>query len=448
MAQNFKNPTVDEEDGFTDIPVLSENVGASLPDPEAARAQADTSKLSDRHQDGFCCSNKRSMTSMLMYALATIAVTLAVSFIAHAAVQSNQANSHAEQPSLQNEQGATLLETIHYLAEHQVSSSEDLKDATTSQHRAALWMARSDKLDMPLPTSDYQHYEFVTRYLLALMYFEFHGEDWMDTFNFLSAQHACLWSTPLPVKGDRPDVAVEPAGAYCDDAMQITSLHLGTYSMLIDVFTIRVEMVYLTPFCSIVDNNSMLGNFPSEIALLTTLEKIEMNVNVIRGTIPDEFCGMSSLRTFSLAHNELVGNLPDCIGTMSGLESLVVSDNLMHGELPNLSGMTALKSFALANNMFEGDVTTAFNQLTSLRDLYIENNQDFIGRIDDNFLDGLEKLRRVDLSGNSFTGVFPEHLVYLESLEVLDLHANKLEGSLPSYTPANPALKVSTDMQS
>ena len=72
--------------------------------------------------------------------------------------------------------------------------------------------------------------------------------------------------------------------------------------------------------------------------------------------------------------------------------------------------------------------------LTALR---LEDNE-FEGRIDDNFLTNHKVLLHIDLSDNDFTGTVPPHFFEPTSipfLETLDLHGNRLTGQLPDFSP-------------
>lgn len=73
--------------------------------------------------------------------------------------------------------------------------------------------------------------------------------------------------------------------------------------------------------------------------------------------------------------------------------------------------------------------------MPSLRYVFVEDNL-LSGTITDVFLSNHTELELFDMSDNMIDGIVPAHFFGMESLQVLDLHGNLLEGSLPDM-PVN-----------
>eukprot|EP00560_Eucampia_antarctica_P005634 CAMPEP_0197835348 /NCGR_PEP_ID=MMETSP1437-20131217/25448_1 /TAXON_ID=49252 ORGANISM="Eucampia antarctica, Strain CCMP1452" /NCGR_SAMPLE_ID=MMETSP1437 /ASSEMBLY_ACC=CAM_ASM_001096 /LENGTH=153 /DNA_ID=CAMNT_0043440699 /DNA_START=225 /DNA_END=682 /DNA_ORIENTATION=+ len=77
------------------------------------------------------------------------------------------------------------------------SSVDDLKEIGSSQQRAYAWITEEDGLQLKIPKSltDDNASTFVSRYVLAVLYFALDGSKWSEKFNFLTQVDACAWAS-------------------------------------------------------------------------------------------------------------------------------------------------------------------------------------------------------------------------------------------------------------
>jgi hypothetical protein len=70
----------------------------------------------------------------------------------------------------------------------------------------------------------------------------------------------------------------------------------------------------------ILGDNDLRGTLPLEVALLSSLEVLEMPRNILSGFLPTTLGDMSNLREMQLLDNYLSGTIPSQIGQLTGLE--------------------------------------------------------------------------------------------------------------------------------
>jgi hypothetical protein len=119
-----------------------------------------------------------------------------------------------------------LQDTIDVLASTGISELNDLTKVSSPQYQAARWisMEDSDSLDIPTSLKD-NPFRFVQRYVLAVLYFAWQGDDWINAYNFKSDMHECSWFDTEPDStGDTFAV-----GVTCDERLQVRNLLLRKY---------------------------------------------------------------------------------------------------------------------------------------------------------------------------------------------------------------------------
>ncbi|KAL3803669.1 hypothetical protein HJC23_003723 [Cyclotella cryptica] len=250
------------------------------------------------------------------------------------------------------------------------------------------WITDKDQMKL-VPSSS----NFVQRYVLALLAFEFASQKWLSTLD------ECKWF----------GVAY---GYYLDGTMPP---EIGRLSYL--------QALSLT-------DNILHGTLPSEICKLGKLIALNLTNNEFRGTLPTEVGYLTSLRNLYIADNQFTGQLPKELGLLSSLTELQVDGNQFIGELPSQLGLLAsLTGLWVYDNQFDGTLPTELGLLTSLRVLSLDGNK-FTGTLPSE-LGLLASLTKLFVYDNQFRGTLPSELGLLASLTLLSVDGNQLTGMIP-----------------
>jgi Leucine-rich repeat (LRR) protein len=103
---------------------------------------------------------------------------------------------------------------------------------------------------------------------------------------------------------------------------------------------------------------------------------LDLSLNSLTGQIPEELSLLTGLTSLNLSSNQLFGRIPNQIGDLKQLESLDLSYNELSGEIPSaLSALTSLSHLNLSYNNFSGVIPTGsqLQVLDSLNYTYIGN---------------------------------------------------------------------------
>ncbi|XP_057792811.1 receptor-like protein EIX1 [Salvia miltiorrhiza] len=183
--------------------------------------------------------------------------------------------------------------------------------------------------------------------------------------------------------------------------------------------------------CGLKDNKPSSNS--SSTSLLSILDLSHNNLTL------SSFDWLSKLNTslvkIDLSHNAFVGPIPNAlIESLVLIEHLDLSSNMLQGQVPkSLSNLNRLRVLVLYENDFRGDFDELFGNISakgileSLQILDLAKNQ-LNGSVPD--LRALSALTEVYLGGNNFTGSVPLSISQLSELQVLDLSNNSLEGSV------------------
>jgi hypothetical protein len=95
-----------------------------------------------------------------------------------------------------------LSYTIDYLIRNGVASLASFTNVRSPQYQAVDWMAHDDELELLIPKlspadSD-EAYDFITRYVMAVVYYATAGKDWKHDLSFLSKKKTCEWYQVFP----------------------------------------------------------------------------------------------------------------------------------------------------------------------------------------------------------------------------------------------------------
>jgi hypothetical protein len=149
-------------------------------------------------------------------------------------------------------------------------------------------------------------------------------------------------------------------------------------------------------------DNGLSGNLGSYVPLLTSLTSLLMDQNSLHGSLASEFGSMSNLNMLVLEYNQLTGTLPSALVMLSQLHE-----------------------FKLGYNRLSGTIPTWFGQMQSLITLSLSNNTLGTGG-------AIEKNDGTPSSGKVKQSAFPTELGLLTNLQVLELGATGINGTLPT----------------
>ncbi|GLJ41804.1 hypothetical protein SUGI_0865210 [Cryptomeria japonica] len=178
--------------------------------------------------------------------------------------------------------------------------------------------------------------------------------------------------------------------------------------------------------------NNLEGSIPSSFGSLTSLRYLHLNDNHLSGQIPPSLCQLPTLSSLYLGHNQLSGTIPDCISKLSSLETLSLHSSGLRGNisLQLFENLTRLEQLDLSENQFAIDISPSW--VPQFAHLYVLELQSC--NIQGNFpafLSQQYQLYGLDLSDNNIVGNLPSWLWDLPYLLLLNLSNNQLEGSLP-----------------
>jgi len=305
-----------------------------------------------------------------------------------------------------------------YLITNGISTEADLNSAGSPQQKALNFISVLDGAKVPVPGGDKNTpdgYDFMTRYVLSVVYYGTYGDRWVYSLNFLQPFSICYWYSVLQY----PDLSQEFRGVACTESGQIAALFLT--------------------------RNNMEGVLPKELSLLTTLAAVDFNFNLFRGTIPDSYQSLVNIQNLFIMSNRLDGSIPTWIDKLTSMRNINLSHNLITGRIPTTMGnLQNMKGIAFDNNLLAGKLDGVFDTsvipgFRQLEQLYLENNE-FTGSLGVHFA-AEANLTHFDVSDNEFSGIIPTHLFEMTNLEVLDLHDNEFT-TLPAAFQQNNKLEL------
>lgn len=203
---------------LSDVPIDFADHGASLPSAEELRHS-----LGPTGGKRCRCGGSRP----LLWAVAAALAVIVLISIGAGVSRSNKGDAARAPPPRQS----TVPQVVSYLAATGVSSQSDLKRGGSPQSLAVNWLANLDGKNLEVPKdgdgSTDEGYKYVTRYVLALLWYALEGSDWLNQFGFLSQNDMCYWNSPIPVTS-ASGVEFVPGGVYCErESLNVAAIHLG-----------------------------------------------------------------------------------------------------------------------------------------------------------------------------------------------------------------------------
>ncbi|KAK8262256.1 hypothetical protein V6Z12_D13G244700 [Gossypium hirsutum] len=186
----------------------------------------------------------------------------------------------------------------------------------------------------------------------------------------------------------------------------------------------KLELLYLV-------NSSLSGHFQLPSTSRRGLSGLDVSSNSLDGNIPNEIgAKLPSLWVLNMSNNFFGGGIPISIGDMISLQILDFSNNKLSGGIPRHLPM-GLYIFDVSNNQLFGDIPSSMENM-SLLALDLSNNTLFGGI--PRWMGKMSGLEVLLMANNHFEGPIPVEFCKLNySLKFLDLSANNISGSLPSF---------------
>nr|AMM43008.1 LRR-RLK [Vernicia montana] len=177
----------------------------------------------------------------------------------------------------------------------------------------------------------------------------------------------------------------------------------------------------------VLPNSKLLGSIPPDVGFIEHLRHIDLSNNILNGSLPNSFFNSTELQVISLSGNEISGELPESIGGMKSLQLLNLSDNALAGKVPkNLTTLQNLSVLSLRSNYFSGYVPSGFN---SVQVLDLSSNL-LNGSLPLDFGGG--NLHYLNLSYNKLSGPISQAFAkQIPDNATIDLSFNNLTGSIP-----------------
>lgn len=354
-----------------------------------------------------------------------------------------QAAMDTEQPSLQPTSQPTpsfldpARKELYDLICLRLGSKEDcdnLLDTETARGQAFEWLFSNDALEF------LTNEKKVQRYALATHYYSANGAAWTSNSGWLSNIDECLWATSafLSCDGDGQYISLVLDSNNMEGSVPyeigmlttLTSVDLSNNALSGEIPTSLGRLTMLTSLD--LSNNDFTGPIPTTLGLLSNLEVLTLRANSLTA-IPTELGQLFSLQQMYVGENQLVGTISTELGNLQRLTALGLDKNKLTGTLPaEVSKLTLLQVMDLSSNNLSGLVSTGLRNFRDLSFLSLHNNL-FIGPLPAE-LGELTGLRLLDLSVNNLFGTLPESLRQLELMDELLLNSNNLVGEVRVLT--------------
>jgi len=198
-------------------------------------------------------------------------------------------------------------------------------------------------------------------------------------------------------------------------------------------------------------------NYSKCIGNVSSLQELVLVGNLISGTLHD-IAMLSSLRRLELHYNKLLGEIPTSIGSLTELEILRLGGNSFDGVVSesHFTNLSKLELLHLSHNPLTMKVSNDWVPPFQLVDLALvscnlnsrfpnwlqtQNNLSYLylsnvsnlSPIPQWFWGKLQTLGYMDLSNNNLSSKVPNLELNLTNNPEIDLSSNQLEGSIPSF---------------
>ncbi|KAF2305355.1 hypothetical protein GH714_004200 [Hevea brasiliensis] len=160
---------------------------------------------------------------------------------------------------------------------------------------------------------------------------------------------------------------------------------------------------------------SFCGPVPGELGNLVELDTLILNANNLSGSLPMELAKITKLKDFRISGNNFGGKIPSFIQSWKLLERIEIQGSGLEGPIPsNISVLTNLTQIRISDLLGEG---SGFPNLTNMINM-----------------------KYLTLRNCNISGPFPDYIMNIGSLNLIDLSFNRLTGNPPE--PKNKELAI------
>ncbi|XP_047330880.1 receptor protein kinase TMK1-like [Impatiens glandulifera] len=187
-------------------------------------------------------------------------------------------------------------------------------------------------------------------------------------------------------------------------------------------------------------NNNSFSSIPSDFfTAMSSLQEVFLEYNAFSPwSIPTSLKEASTLKLFSATSTNMVGKIPEFLNSANfpGLTDLRLDFNNLEGELPAGFSGSSIQNLWLngqqGTSQLNGSLAVLQN-MTHLKQVWLHNNA-FSGPLPD--FSGLLILQDFSVRDNRITGPVPDSLTKIDSLKVVNLTNNLLQGPTPIFDPS------------
>ncbi|KAF5460889.1 hypothetical protein F2P56_020725, partial [Juglans regia] len=215
---------------------------------------------------------------------------------------------------------------------------------------------------------------------------------------------------------------------------------LADISLLGNRLTGRIprDLAKITTLRSLtVEFNQLFGNLPPELGSMSSLEKLKLSSNYFTGELPPSFANLISLQDFRISDNQFSGQIPSYIQNWKNLTKLFIQASGLRGPIPNLD-LLENSEIELRISDLNGSDQATFplkNINVTKWKILILRNCNLTGRLPNPILSPAAEtlLSTLDLSFNSLNGNIPENYGSLQKVERIYLTGNLFTGPIPPW---------------
>ncbi|KAK9016651.1 hypothetical protein V6N11_079146 [Hibiscus sabdariffa] len=184
--------------------------------------------------------------------------------------------------------------------------------------------------------------------------------------------------------------------------------------------------------------NRLTGAIPAELANLSNLTNLVLEVNGFSGLLPSELGNLSRLERMLLGSNNFTGEIPETYANLTSMEDFRISDNKFAGQIPEFifRKWRNVTRIEMEGSGLSGPIPSINAPLQSLRYIIISD----LNGAETTFPQlnaSLPRLDRVMFRSCNLIGEIPPSLRTFTTIRILDLSFNRLSGEIPDLSVLN-----------